>query len=330
MLNHKNNSFLITVTILLTVLPVILNRKTFPPRQTEDIYTTYSTLLNSLQIQNVFDLSYTITTPSFNITLFHVKPIFLFPENYTSYPISEYLIELYNQTVSFFFNISLTSLNVKQSHFQYASLLFKSLHASQKYTNFTFIRKPDKSFYAEIYPNYDEFTIQWPQEWQHMSRYNEINAYLINNTKNICDFMVNIVNVALNRTLNVYPESESEFYFALNCDYMIKFDYFSVLCTTATGVVTKAKVINIKYKDKERKGKEDGYIVYKNVEMDVVYIEEENGRKKENKGWMEIKEFKYGANIFETNDIRFDTPVYLPVEIITRFRTLYEILLIDV
>ena len=329
MFNHKNNCILIKVTILLTLFTVILNRKSFPSSQSTNIYTIYSEILNSLQNQNVFDLCYTINTPSFNITIFQVKPMFLFPNNYTFNNISESAIELYNQTVSFFFNITLTSLKVKQSHNQYASLLYKSFLASQKYINITFIRKPDNSFYAEIYPNYNKFRIQWPEEWQYMSKYNEINAYLTTNTTSISDFFINVVNVSLTRTLNVYPASDSEYNFELNCDFMIKLDYFNMFYHTASGVVTKAKIVSVKYEDKERKGKDEGYVVYKNVEFNIAYLEDINGIEHEKKGWMLIHKLTYGANIFDTYGIQCDSPLSLPSEIINRFKMVYECLLIE-
>lgn len=329
MFNHKNNCILIKVTILLTLFTVILNRKSFPSTQSASIYTIYSEIVNSLQNQNVFDLFHTITTPSFNITILQVKPMFLFPNNYTFNNVSQSVIELCNQTVSFFFNVSLTSLKVKHNHKQYASLMFKSLHASQKYVNIIFIRKPDNSFYAEIYPNYNEFRIQLPYELQYMSKYNEINTYLTNNAKNISEFFIKVVNVSLTRTLNLYPASDSEYYFDINCDYIIKLDYFNMFYYTALGVVTKVKITSIKYEDKERKGKGEGYVVFKNVEFNIVYLEDIGGVEYEKKGRMMIHKLTYGANIFDEYGIHCDLPLLLPLEIINRFQRIYECLLIE-
>ena len=162
-----------------------------------------------------------------------------------------------------------------------------------------------------------------------MSKYNEINTYLTNNAKNISDFFIKVVNVSLTRTLNVYPASDSEYYFDMNCDYIIKLDYFNMFYYTAIGVVTKVKITNIKYEDKKRKGKEEGYVVFKNVEFNIVYLEDIDGVEYEKKGWMMIHKLTYGANVFDEYGIQCDLPLLLPLEIINRFKRIYECLLVE-
>jgi hypothetical protein len=323
--------------IALSLLKIYQTR-TFPKGNRQDlptVFTGISKITKNNNKINHIDLSFNITTPSFNFTFSQIKFVPLF-SNASNPLYSQEVISLSNHTIAFFFDLIITSLNVHTNPHRNAQLTFKSVYGEKKYFKIEFILNSDGTLKQYLLPNKEDILyIHYPNILDVLSKSNEIKTYL--HQSSLAQMSQNFhekLETYFDTLFKIYPVSDAEACLRSNIKLILLKDFFDASFQYGEKYISKVKIHNYIYDNinKERVDKmKDSYIIFKNITLNVIYKVEEDNVINEENGKVVIKELKYGANMFDYSlDLdETDVPGGLPQVILVQFKRSYEELLIS-
>ena len=205
-------TFTIYALFITFSLPKIYQTRSFPQGNNRQdlpaVFTGISKITKSNNKINHIDLSFNITTPSFNFTFSQIKFIPLFSN--ASKPLySQEVISISNHTIAFFFDLIITSLNVRTNPHRNAQLTFKSVYGEKTYFKIEFILNSDGSLKPYLLP-YKDIYIHYPNIIDILSKSNEIKAYLNQSSlAQISKIIEEKFETYLDTLFKIYPVSDA-------------------------------------------------------------------------------------------------------------------------
>ena len=327
-------TFTIYALFITFSLPKLYQTRSFPQGSNrQDLPTVFkgiSKITKSNNKINHIDLSFNITTPSFNFTFSQIKFVPLFSN--ASKPLySQEVISLPNHKITFFFDLIITSLNVHTNPHRNAQLTFKSVYGEKTYFIIEFLLNSDGSLKRYLLPDKDIY-IHYPNILDILSKSNEIKKYL--SLAQISQIIGEKFETYLDTLFKIYPISDAEACLRTNFKKILLQDFFDASFRIGKKYINKVKLQSYIYDNinKERVDKmKDSYIIFKNITLNVIYKVEEDNVISEENGKFVIKELKYGANMFDysLDSDETDVPSGLPQVILVQFKRSYEELLIN-
>ena len=331
-------SFTMYVLFIAFSLPQMYQTKSFPKSKRQDIQSIFAGITKITQVNqklNNIDLSFNVTTPSFLLTFSQINFILMFNPSIPKY--SDVIISFpKNHTISFFFDLTITSLNVKTNPNQNAQVTFKSIYGEKTFFTLEFFLNSEGTLGHFLQSYEKEFYIHLPEILNMFSKSDEITTYINNNCfSQISQEFHRKVDTYLNTLLKIYPVSDAEACFRKNFKLLILSDFFDAKIEHEGKIISKVKLQTyfcdgIQKKRFTQNGKYI-YTIFNNIILNVVYIVSENDVINEENGKIIVNELKYGADMFDytLNLEETDAPEGLPEVVMSKFGQIYEGLLIS-